>query len=64
MGLDVQSIERQDSISRYELARLLNMVECKDCINPKQDMIEKYVQQFRAKFATTPGKDFRDIDYL
>jgi len=64
MGLDVQSIERQDSISRYELARLLNIVECKDCIHPKQDMIEKYIQQFRAKFTAIPGKDFRDINYL
>jgi len=64
MWLDVQKIESQDFVSRYELARLLNMVECKDCIYPQQDMINKYVQSFWAPFVATPGKDFRDIDYL
>jgi len=64
MGFDVQKIESQDSISRYDLARLLNAVECKDCINPNKDMISKYVQSFRGAFTATPGKDFSDISYL
>jgi hypothetical protein len=34
MGINTTEINEQDSISRYELARLLNAVECKDCINP------------------------------
>lgn len=64
MGLDVQKIESQDSISRYDLARLLNIVECKDCIKPQQDMINRYVQAFWSTFTATPGKDFADISYL
>jgi len=62
MWLDVNAIESQDSISRYDLARLLNIVECKDCINPNQDMLNKYVQNFWSTF--TVGKDFADISFL
>ena len=64
MWLDIQAIESQSSISRYDLARLLNMVECKDCITPKQDMIDKYIQNFWSTFTVLPGKDFADISFL
>jgi len=62
MGMDVQKIESQNTISRYDLARLLNIVECKDCINPNQDMIKKYVQNFWSAFGS--WRDFGDINYL
>ncbi len=64
MDIDTRIIESQASISRYDLARLLSTTECKDCINPNQDMIKKYVQNFRSTFTATPGKDFSDISYL
>lgn len=63
MGIDVKKIESQSSISRYDLARLLNIVECKDCINPDQEMMNKYVQSFWSQFTAQPGKDFADISY-
>ena len=63
MWLDVPKIESQDNISRYDLSRLLNSVECKDCINPNEDMIKKYVQNFWSTFTATPGKDFADISF-
>lgn len=61
MWLDVQKIEAQTNVSRYDLARLLNMVECKDCIHPNQDMLNKYIQNFWSTF--TVGKDFTDISF-
>ncbi len=64
MGIDVGKITSQDSISRYDVARLLNSVECKDCITPNQTTINRYTQNFRSGFITTPGKDFGDITYL
>lgn len=64
MWLDVGNIEKQDNISRYDLARLLNIVECKDCINPNQDMVNKYAQEYRSKFTAVSGTDFTDIKYL
>ena len=63
MGVDVTKIEAQENISRYDLSRLLNSVECKDCINPNESMIKKYVQEFWSTFTTTPGKDFADINF-
>ena len=64
MGVDVKKIEAQDNISRYDLARLLNTVECKDCVNPNQNMINRYTQNFWSIFTATPGKDFADISFL
>ncbi len=63
MWVDVQKIETQNSISRYDLARLLNSVECKDCIHPDTDMLNKYIESFWAGFTKTPGKDFADIRF-
>jgi hypothetical protein len=63
MGLDIKTIESHDNISRYDLARVLNTTECKDCINPSQDMLSKYVESFWSTFTATPGKDFSDIPY-
>jgi len=63
MGLDVKKIESQDSVSRYELARLLNIVECKDCIYPDKNMLTTYIESFWTTFTKTPGKDFADINF-
>jgi len=64
MGVDIKKIESQHSISRYEVTRLLNSVECRDCIIPHQSMINKYVQNFRSAFIAQEDKDFSDISYL
>lgn len=64
MGIDVSRISDQDVISRYDLARLLNAVECQDCINPPDAMINRYVNNFWTEFTKLPGKDFDEITYL
>ena len=64
MNIPVETIMSAKWISRYDLARLLNAVECKDCVNPAQDMVDTYTNTFRSQFVKLPGKDFSDIDYL
>lgn len=64
MNIPVDTIMTSKWISRYELARLLNAVECKDCVSPSQDMISAYTSTFWSQFVKIPGKDFGDIDYL
>lgn len=64
MGIDIARISDQDVISRYDLARLLNAVECQDCINPSNQMINRYVNNFWSEFIKLPGKDFDEITYL
>jgi hypothetical protein len=57
-------IEAENGISRYTVARLLNSVECKDCIFPNQNTINSYTQNFRSAFTIQEDKDFSDIQYL
>ncbi|MCX6823084.1 MAG: thrombospondin type 3 repeat-containing protein [candidate division SR1 bacterium] len=64
MNIDVAATQTKKSVSRYELAKLLNASECKDCILPKQDMIDTYKITFRDTFTKQPGNYFSDIGYL
>ncbi|MEI7918834.1 MAG: hypothetical protein WCH65_01085 [bacterium] len=64
MGVDVATIESQASISRYDMARLLNSVECKDCIHPNKETLTTYGQNFWSTFTKLPNKDFNDIQFL
>lgn len=59
----VDDILEQKTISRYDITRLLNSVECIDCLNPWQNIIDKYNLDFRSNFIIRPGEDFRDITY-
>lgn len=42
MGIDTALLNKKDKLSRYELTRLLNAVECQDCILPNHRMRDKY----------------------
>ncbi|MEI7562846.1 MAG: hypothetical protein WCJ39_03965 [bacterium] len=64
MGIDTTMLQSQKGVSRYDITRLLNASECKDCIHPAQQTIDTYTANFRNTFSATPGKDFRDISYL
>ena len=63
LGINVASLRIQDKLSRYQLTRLLNAVECHDCILPTQETINHFNQSFWQNFTTLPGKDFRDIPF-
>jgi len=56
-------IKQQPTISRYEVTRLLNAVECIDCINPSNQLINRYTNNFWINFIALPWKDFNDIIY-
>lgn len=62
-GIEVDEIIRSDQVSRYELTRLLNAVNCEDCINTPSLMLDTYNNNWRENFVSIPGKDFRDIWY-
>jgi hypothetical protein len=62
-GLNTQSILNAPSISRFNTARILNIIQCQDCINPSQEMITEYDPEFWRIFRTLPGKDFDDINH-
>ena len=60
--IDVENIQSSKTISRYTLTKLLNGVNCKDCINPDSNMINKYTYEWWQNFSI--GRDFWDISYL
>lgn len=64
LGISPASLNHQQGLTRYQLTRLLNAVECQDCILPTQTQITHFDQNFWSNFSNLPGKDFRDISYL
>ena len=63
LGINTTSLKTQDKLSRYQLTRLLNAVECHDCILPTQSTLNHFNQPFWQNFSSLPGKDFRDISF-
>lgn len=64
LNIPITTLLEKSDISRYELTRLLNAVECKDCIMPSPATRNLFNENFWNNFLTLPGKDFRDISYL
>lgn len=63
MNIPINKILSNTGITRYELTRLLNAVECKDCIVPNNEYLNRYTNLFWQKFSKEPGRDFDDILY-
>lgn len=59
--INITDLQTKSTISRYELTRILNLVECRDCLDPGQKMRDTYTPSFWSEFIKLPGKDFRDI---
>lgn len=62
-GINVQKLEQQSSVSRFEIARLLNAVSCEDCVTAPARMVQRYNQQFWQLFSGLPNRDFHDITF-
>ncbi len=62
-GIDLDSLKNQSTISRYDVAKIMNAVECHDCIIPSEDLISTYTESFWNNFVVQPGRDFREIHY-
>ena len=63
IGLDIATFSEKNSISRYEVTRLLNAANCEDCIQSPIWMQQTYNQSFWDNFRAIDGKDFNDVDY-
>ena len=63
VGLDVATFSNKNSLSRYEVSRLLSAANCEDCVQAPDWMKTTYTQNFWDNFRMIDGKDFNDIDY-
>ena len=61
--LDINTFSNKNSISRYEVTRLLNAANCEDCVHAPDWMQEKYSLDYWNNFKSIDGKDFNDISY-
>jgi hypothetical protein len=50
VGIDTVSFSDKNSISRYEVARLLNAANCQDCVQAPEWMKQKYTQDYWNNF--------------
>ena len=54
-------ISSQSTVSRYDLVRLLNTIDCQDCILPSAKTMMAYSGMFWNTFRILPGNYFDDI---
>ena len=62
-GIDVTRIGNQANISRFEMTRLLNAIQCENCIVPPSRMLQRFTTNFWTDFSSFPNRDFQDISY-
>ena len=64
LEIPVWNILLWNTLTRFDFARLLNAIECKDCIIPDETLASKYNKTTWEQIQQLPGKYFDDIEYL
>ena len=64
LNIPIGNLLLRPTLTRYDFTRLLNAVECQDCVVPTEDMARLYNQSFWATFRVKPWKYFSDVWYL
>ena len=64
LEIPVWNILLWKTLTRYDFTRLLNAIECQDCIMPDATMVSKYNEESWQQFQQLPWKYFEDIEYL
>jgi hypothetical protein len=61
--LNVGTFSDKNSISRYEISRLLASSNCEDCVQAPEWMKNLYTRDFWSAFKDIDGNNFDDIDF-
>ncbi len=64
LDIPISNILLGNTLTRYDFTRLLNAIECQDCIMPDETMTSRYNEESWSLFQQLPWKYFEDIDYL
>ena len=64
LDIPVWNILLWNTLTRYDFTRLLNAIECQDCILPDETITSRYNEESWQLFQQLPWKYFEDIDYL
>ncbi len=64
VNVDVASIESAPVVSRFDVARLLNFVDCHDCRRPSSDLVDRLTSAWRTTFRSDLSVNFDDVSYI
>lgn len=62
-NINVASFEAAPTVSRNQLAELLNYVDCHDCHRPGRDLIDSLTSPWWDMFRSSPAVNFDDVSY-
>ena len=63
LWISVKKLDSTTAISRYELVRLLNILDCLDCIHPSENLKKDFSYDWWINFQKKPYSNFDDIVY-
>lgn len=61
--VDSDAIASSQTISRYDVAKLLNFIDCNDCHRPTNDYIQRLTSPWWSTFRALPSANFDDVNY-
>ena len=64
IGITAEDFGKQSKVSRYDVARILNTLDCEDCLNESPWMQNYYTWGYWTNFLQNPDHYFNDISYL
>jgi len=62
-GISISSLESAPTVSRNQLAELLNYVDCHDCHRPWKDLLTSLTSSWWNTFRASPAVNFDDVSY-
>ena len=63
-GISATNAKKNEQISRYEMTRILNAIDCEDYMITSPWMKNYYTKGYRDTFLQDPDHNFKDIQYL
>lgn len=61
--MDSAKIEASPTVSRDDVAKLLNFIDCHDCHRPGNELVDRLTSAWWSDFRTNPAANFDDTPY-
>lgn len=61
--VDADAIASSPTISRFDVAKLLNFIDCNDCHRPSNEYVQRLTSPWWSTFRALPSANFDDVNY-
>lgn len=61
--MDSAQIEASPTVSRHDVAKLLNFIDCHDCHRPGNELVDRLTSAWWTDFRANPAANFDDTAY-